>query len=68
MYRIQFRDTSTGRTRNIRTTDEDAMAAAVRVAKAQGEPSVVELRVRTQVPTRFGTQWADVTELASRLA
>lgn len=64
MYKIQFRDVETGRLRNVATTDEEATLALVKAASAQGDPEVVELRVRVSTETRFGTEWADVTALA----
>lgn len=64
MYKIQFRDTETGRNRQVIATDEETALALVKAATAQGDPEVVELRVRVRTETRFGTEWADVTALA----
>lgn len=67
-YKIQFRNTTTGRMENVNAASELEMSATVRAARSQGEDAVTELRVRTEVPTRFGTEWADVTDLAKRHA
>lgn len=64
MYKVQFRDVITGRSRQIITTDEEAVLALVKAASEQGDAEVVELRVRVRTETRFGTEWADVTALA----
>ncbi len=63
MFRIQFRDLATGKTRTIDTTDEEATLSTAYAAASQGDAEVVELRVRVSTETRFGTEWADVTQL-----
>lgn len=63
VYKIQFRDVTTGKVRTIETTDEEAALSTAYAVASTGDEAVVELRVRVRVVTRLSTEWADITQL-----